>query len=58
MKIVELTDEYRPLFLVCLEDWSEDMKDAGCRKERWCRAKEGKGLASGLRSTRMAGPAA
>jgi len=32
MKIVDMTDEHRELYFVCLEDWSDEMKDAGGKK--------------------------
>lgn len=44
MKIIDLTKEYEPLYFVCLEDWSGDMKDAGCHKETWYNCMKGKGL--------------
>jgi GNAT superfamily N-acetyltransferase len=44
MKIVELTPENRPLYYVCLEDWSDEMKEAGNHKEKWVRTMEEKSL--------------
>ena len=35
MKVIDLTDEHRQLYFVCLEDWSEEMKEAGNHKEIW-----------------------
>jgi GNAT superfamily N-acetyltransferase len=35
MRIIELTKQDEPLYFCCLEDWSEEMKDAGDHKERW-----------------------
>jgi len=35
MKVIDLTDEYKQLYFVCLEDWSEEMKEAGSHKETW-----------------------
>ena len=32
MKIVDLTEEHVPLYCVCLEDWSQEMAEAGPRK--------------------------
>ncbi len=41
MKIVDLTEEHLDLYLLCLEDWSDEMKEAGDHKRRWYeRAKE------------------
>lgn len=44
MTIIDLTDEHKPLYFVCLEDWSEEMTEAGNHKERWYSQMEGKGL--------------
>ncbi len=44
MKIVDLTQEYEKLYFVCLEDWSDEMKESGCHKETWYRAMKDKGL--------------
>ena len=35
MKIIDLVDEYKQLYFVCLEDWSEEMKEAGDHKAVW-----------------------
>ncbi len=35
MKIIELADEHRALFAVCLEDWSDDVREAGTRRAEW-----------------------
>lgn len=41
MRIVDLTDEHLDLYMVCLEDWSDEIKEAGDHKRRWYeRAKE------------------
>ena len=44
MQVVDLTKEYEPLYLVCLEDWSEEMKEAGNHKEAWFRRMVDQGL--------------
>jgi GNAT superfamily N-acetyltransferase len=44
MIIEDLTPEHEKLYCMCLEDWSEDMKDAGCHKEKWYCAMRDKGL--------------
>lgn len=44
MRIVDLSKEYEALYFVCLEDWSEEMKEAGNHKEIWYRAMKDKGL--------------
>jgi GNAT superfamily N-acetyltransferase len=46
MKIIDLTDENKALFSICLEDWSEDAKEAGCRRAQWI----DRFLAKGLRA--------
>lgn len=35
MRIAELTDDTRHLYFCCLEDWSEEMTEAGNRKQTW-----------------------
>ena len=44
MQIVDLTPEHEQLYCVCLEDWSDEMKEAGNHKEIWCREMKDKGL--------------
>jgi GNAT superfamily N-acetyltransferase len=44
MKIVDLIDEYKELYFVCLEDWSAEMEDAGDKKRLWYDKMEGRGL--------------
>jgi len=44
MQIIDLNDEYKKSYFVCLEDWSEEMKEAGNHKEKWFRDMSGKGL--------------
>lgn len=44
MKIEDLTHEDEKLYCVCLEDWSEEMKEAGDHKEKWYCAMKQKGL--------------
>jgi len=44
MKVVDLTEKHEKLFFVCLEDWSEEMKEAGDHKEQWYRRMKGRGL--------------
>jgi len=44
MEIVDLTQEHEQLYFVCLEDWSEEMKEAGNHKEVWYREMKEKGL--------------
>jgi len=43
-KIVDLTPEHEELFLMCLEDWSPEMKEAGDRKKAWLEKMRSRGL--------------
>jgi len=44
MKVIDLTDENKSLYFVCLEDWSEEIKEAGNHKELWFDRMKDKGL--------------
>ncbi len=44
MKIIDLANEYQKLYFVCLEDWSDEMKEAGDHKENWYHKMKNKGL--------------
>lgn len=44
MQIVDLNEKDEALYFVCLEDWSDEMREAGDHKERWYRRMKGKGL--------------
>ncbi|MEE9167017.1 MAG: GNAT family N-acetyltransferase [Candidatus Neomarinimicrobiota bacterium] len=44
MKVIDLTADHKPLYFACLEDWSEEMKEAGDHKERWYNKMKDKGL--------------
>ncbi|MBI5000066.1 MAG: GNAT family N-acetyltransferase [Euryarchaeota archaeon] len=44
MKILDLAPEPYSLYLQCLEDWSDEMKDAGNKKDLWFKAMEKNGL--------------
>ena len=44
MKIVDLEEKYNTLYFMCLEDWSDEMKEAGTHKELWYQKMKGKGL--------------
>ena len=35
MKIIDLNEEYYNIYFMCLEDWSQDIKEAGDRKKEW-----------------------
>lgn len=43
MKIVDLSETHQKLYFVCLEDWSDEMKDAGVHKETWFHKMKDKG---------------
>lgn len=44
MNIIDLDEAQKELYFVCLEDWSEEMKEAGGHKVVWYEQKKGKGL--------------
>ncbi len=44
MKIVDLDEQHLTLYLACLEDWSDEVKEAGNHKEVWYRKMKDKGL--------------
>ena len=44
MKIVDLTPEHEALYHVCLEEWSDEMPEAGDHKEVWCHKMKERGL--------------
>ena len=44
MKIIDLTKEHEDLYMVCLEDWSDEMKEAGNLKCSWYNKIKDKGL--------------
>jgi len=44
MEIIPLSPEHEQLYHVCLEDWSDELKEAGDHKARWCGRMWDKGL--------------
>jgi hypothetical protein len=44
MDIVNLSEYNRNDYFICLEEWSDEMKDGVCRKECWYNAMREKGL--------------
>ena len=44
MKIIDLAPEHENLYFCCLEDWSEEMKEAGDYKQRWYEKMKDKGV--------------
>ena len=35
MKIIDLNEKYLKTFFCCLEDWPDEMKEAGNYKQKW-----------------------
>ena len=44
MEIVDLSSEYESSYFRCLEDWSDEMAEAGDHKSRWYRTMRDRGL--------------
>ncbi len=44
MQIISLSPEHEALFCICLEDWSEEIREAGDHKEKWLGRMKEKGL--------------
>jgi len=44
MEIIDLSAEYEDIYCNCLEDWSEEMKEAGDLKRNWLEKKKNQGL--------------
>ena len=44
MTIIDIGDEHFASYLACLEDWSDDMKEAGPHKQRWFERMKDRGL--------------
>jgi GNAT superfamily N-acetyltransferase len=44
MEVIDLRQEHENLFFQCLEDWSDEMKDAGSHKESWYHRMKDRGL--------------
>jgi GNAT superfamily N-acetyltransferase len=44
MQIIDLDEKYDDLYFMCLEDWSDEMKEAGNHKEIWYNKMKNKGL--------------
>lgn len=44
MKVINLGDHQKELYFCCLEDWSDEMKEAGDHKEIWYEKMKDKGL--------------
>ncbi|MDP3879394.1 MAG: GNAT family N-acetyltransferase [Dehalococcoidales bacterium] len=44
MEIIDLKDEHKQLYFLCLEDWSDEIKEAGDHKATWYDKMKGRGL--------------
>jgi GNAT superfamily N-acetyltransferase len=44
MKVIDLIADYEEIFFSCLEDWSEEIKEAGSHKKVWYGRMKDKGL--------------
>jgi len=44
MEIIDLRDEHKPLYFACLEDWSEEIREAGDHKAQWYEKMKDRGL--------------
>lgn len=44
MRIIDLNEQHLPLYFACLEDWSDEIKEAGPHKEVWYHRMKDKGL--------------
>ena len=44
MKIIDLQEKYNTSYFLCLEDWSDEIKEAGNHKEIWFNKMKEKGL--------------
>jgi GNAT superfamily N-acetyltransferase len=48
VRIADLSERSKPLFCLCLEDWSPDAKEAGPKRREWLAKSEGLGLRAKL----------
>ncbi len=44
MDIIDLNEKYRDMYFVCLEDWSDEIKEGGNHKESWFEHMKDNGL--------------
>jgi hypothetical protein len=35
MEIIDITEQHKPRYFLCLEDWSDELKEASSHKEEW-----------------------
>ena len=48
MKVIDLTEDKKDLFCLCLEDWSEDAKESGPKRRHWLERNQAQGLRAKL----------
>lgn len=48
MKIIDLSEDNKELFCLCLEDWSEDAREAGPKRRQWLDRNQKLGLRAKL----------
>ncbi len=48
MRIVDLTEDRKDIFCLCLEDWSEEAKEAGPKRREWLERAQKRGLRAKL----------
>lgn len=44
MEIIDISEKHEPLYFLCLEDWSEELREGGIHKELWYGQVKDKGL--------------
>ncbi len=44
MKIIDLNEDHKSSYFLCLEDWSDEIKEAGDHKSKWYEKNRDKGL--------------
>lgn len=44
MEVVDLSEEHENLFLLCLEDWSDEAKESGLKRKDWFNIMKDRGL--------------
>ncbi len=48
MKIIDISPEHENTYFCCLEDWSDEMKEAGDNKKKWYERMKDKGEIRGM----------
>ncbi len=48
MNVVDLTDDRKDLFCLCLEDWSEEARESGPKRRQWLECAQKRGLRAKL----------